>query len=82
MFYVTTNKVLELVANEWDELEKGKEEIQNWISDVKKELTKDEGEQEVDVVKMREKIKVREPFDRPWELWSKLLRILCIKLIV
>ena len=65
MFYVTTNKVLELVANEWDELEKGKEEIQNWISDVKKELTKDEGEQEVDVVKMREKIKVREPFDRP-----------------
>ena len=50
-------KVLELVAKEWEELDKNKEEIQNWITDVKKELT-NEQKAAVGGVKMREKTKV------------------------
>lgn len=52
---------LEQVANEFEVLEKDKEEIQQWISDVKKELstTADKEDQNPEVVVRRRKLKVR-----------------------
>lgn len=53
-------QALEKVANEFEVLEKDKEEIQQWISDVKKELssTGDQEEKNPDVVIRRHKLKV------------------------
>lgn len=53
-------QALEKVANEFEVLEKDKEEIQQWISDVKKELssTGDQEEKNPDVVIRRRKLKV------------------------
>ena len=53
-------QALEKVANEFEVLEKDKEEIQQWISDVKKELssTGDQEDKSPDVVIRRHKLKV------------------------
>lgn len=53
-------QALEKVANEFEVLEKDKEEIQQWISDVKKELssTGDQEDKNPDVVIRRRKLKV------------------------
>ena len=53
-------QALEQVANEFEVLEKDKEEIQQWISDVKKELstTADQEDQNPEVVVRRRKLKV------------------------
>ena len=53
-------QALEQVANEFEVLEKDKGEIQQWISDVKKELstTTDEEDQNPEVVVRRKKLKV------------------------
>lgn len=53
-------QALEKVANEFEVLEKDKEEIQQWISDVKKELssTADQEDQNPEVVVRRQKLKV------------------------
>ncbi|KAJ7327788.1 hypothetical protein OS493_026063 [Desmophyllum pertusum] len=52
-------QALEQVANEFEVLEKDKQEIQQWISDVKKELstTADEEDQNPEVVVRRRKLK-------------------------
>ena len=48
------------MANEFEVLEKDKDEIQQWISDVKKELstTADQEDQNPEVVVRRKKLKV------------------------
>lgn len=46
------------MANEFEVLEKDKEEIQQWISDVKKELSSTGEEKNPDVVIRRRKLKV------------------------
>ena len=48
------------MANEFEVLEKDKEEIERWISDVKKELstTADQEDNNPDVVMRRRKLKV------------------------
>lgn len=53
-------QALEQVANEFEVLEKDKDEIQQWISDVKKELctTADQEDQNPEVVVRRKKLKV------------------------
>lgn len=53
-------QALEQVANEFEVLEKDKEEIQQWISDVKKELSSaaDQEDQNPEVVVRRQKLKV------------------------
>ena len=53
-------QALEQVANEFEGLEKDKDEIQQWISDVKKELstTTDQEYQNPEVVVRRKKLKV------------------------
>lgn len=51
-------QALEKVANEFEVLEKDKEEIQQWISDVKKELSSTGEEKNPDVVIRRRKLKV------------------------
>lgn len=53
-------QALEQVANEFEVLEKDKGEIQQWISDVKKELstTADQEDQNPEVVVRRRKLKV------------------------
>ena len=53
-------QALEQVANEFEGLEKDKDEIQQWISDVKKELstTADQEDQNPEVVVRRKKLKV------------------------
>lgn len=53
-------QALEQVANEFEVLEKDKDEIQQWISDVKKELntTADQEDQNPEVVMRRKKLKV------------------------
>lgn len=53
-------QALEQVANEFEVLEKDKDEIQQWISDVKKELssTADQEDQNPEVVVRRQKLKV------------------------
>lgn len=53
-------QALEQVANEFEVLEKDKDEIQQWISDVKKELstTTDQEYQNPEVVVRRKKLKV------------------------
>ena len=53
-------QALEQVANEFEVLEKDKDEIQQWISDVKKELstTADQEYQNPEVVVRRKKLKV------------------------
>jgi len=53
-------QALEQVANEFEVLEKDKEEIEQWISDVKKELstTADQEDNNPDVVMRRRKLKV------------------------
>ena len=53
-------QALEQVANEFEVLEKDKDEIQQWISDVKKELstTADQEDQNPEVVGRRKKLKV------------------------
>lgn len=53
-------QALEEVASEFEVLEKDKQEIQQWISDVKKELstTADQEDKNLDVVIRRRKLKV------------------------
>lgn len=53
-------QALQQVANEFEVLEKDKDEIQQWISDVKKELstTADQEDQNPEVVVRRKKLKV------------------------
>lgn len=53
-------QALEQVANEFKVLEKDKDQIQQWISDVKKELstTADQEDQNPEVVVRRKKLKV------------------------
>lgn len=53
-------QALEQVANEFEVLEKDKDEIQQWISDIKKELntTADQEDQNPEVVMRRKKLKV------------------------
>lgn len=53
-------QALEQVANEFEVLEKDKDEIEQWISDVKKELstTADQEDQNPEVVVRRKKLKV------------------------
>ena len=53
-------QALEQVASEFEVLEKDKDEIQQWISDVKKELstTADQEDQNPEVVLRRKKLKV------------------------
>jgi len=53
-------QALEQVADEFEVLEKDKDEIQQWISDVKKELstTADQEDQNPEVVVRRKKLKV------------------------
>lgn len=53
-------QALEQVANEFEVLEKDKDEIQQWISDVKKELntTADQEDQNPEVVVRRKNLKV------------------------
>jgi len=53
-------QALEQVANEFEVLEKDKEQIEQWISDVKKELstTADQEDNNPDVVIRRRKLKV------------------------
>ena len=53
-------QALEQVASEFEVLEKDKHEIQQWISDVKKELstTADQEDKNPDVVIRRRKLKV------------------------
>ena len=53
-------QALEKVANEFEVLEKDKEEIQQWICDVKKELcsTGDQEDKNPDVVIRRRRLKV------------------------
>lgn len=53
-------QALEQVANEFEVLEKDKDEIEQWISDVKKELstTADQEDQDPEVVVRRKKLKV------------------------
>lgn len=53
-------QALEQVASEFEVLEKDKQEIQQWISDVKKELstTADQEDKNPDVVIRRRKLKV------------------------
>lgn len=53
-------QALEQVANEFEVLEKDKDAIQQWISDVKKELstTADQEDQNPEVVVRRKKLKV------------------------
>lgn len=53
-------QALEQVANEFEVLEKDKDQIQQWISDVKKELstTADQEDQNPEVVVRRKKLKV------------------------
>lgn len=53
-------QALEKVANEFEVLEKDKDEIQQWIFDVKKELssTADQEDQNPEVVVRRQKLKV------------------------
>lgn len=66
LFPVFSDKVgvkkqaLEQVANEFEVLEKDKKEIQQWITDVKKELgtTADQDDNEPEVVIRRRKLKV------------------------
>lgn len=48
-----------MVINEWEELDKGKEEIEKWMKGVKKELDSPcDDPQTSPVVKRRQKIKV------------------------
>lgn len=53
-------QALEQVANEFEVLEKDKDQIEQWISDVKKELstTADQEDQNPEVVVRRKKLKV------------------------
>lgn len=53
-------QALQQVANEFEVLEKDKDQIQQWISDVKKELstTADQEDQNPEVVVRRKKLKV------------------------
>lgn len=53
-------QALEQVANEFEVLEKDKDQIQQWISDVKKELstTADQEDQNPEAVVRRKKLKV------------------------
>ena len=53
-------QALEQVADEFEVLEKDKDEIQQWISDVKKELstTADQEDQNPEVVVRRKTLKV------------------------
>ena len=71
-------QALEQVASEFEVLEKDKQEIQQWISDVKKELstTADQEDKNPDVVIRRRKLKVcllRE-FSRVSHTWFSMLQ--------